>query len=310
MQLRNIWGLLKETGNSWDEDKVMRMSAALAYYTVLSAAPLLVIAIGIAGLVFGKNAAEGQLVEQFRDLVGEDGAQAIQTMIAHASGPGTSTVAMIVGIVLLLFGASGVFVELQDSLNTIWEVVPRPGRPFLTILRERFISFAMVLVTGFLLLVSLSLSAALAAMTAWLGLAGIGMVGQVLTFAISFVVITLLFALIYKILPDVDLAWRDVWFGAIVTSLLFSIGKLLIGLYLGRAGVGSAYGAAGSLVVFVVWVYYSAQIVLLGAEFTKVYMRQSGARIKPSSNAVPITHEALAQQGAPPTQELERAAGR
>jgi membrane protein len=247
--------VLKETGNGWVEDKVMRMSAAIAYYTVLSVAPLLVIVMAIAGLVFGREAVQGQLVEQFKGFVGDEGAQALQTMIAHASDPGSGTSALVVGILMLLFGASGVFTELQDSLNTIWEVAPKPGRTLMVMIRDRFLSFAMVLGTGFLLLVSLAISTALAALTAWMGLGHIGVVGQALSFLISFAVITLLFAMIFKFLPDVKIGWRDVWIGAVATALLFSLGKWLIGLYLGQASVGSAYGAAGSLVVFVVWAY-------------------------------------------------------
>src|SRR5262249_43541607 len=192
------------------------------------------------------------IVHQLGGLVSEEGGKAIQTMIQHASNPGSSVAAIVIGGIVLLFGASGVFAELQDALNTIWEVQAKPGRPVLTILRERFLSFAMVLGTCFLLLVSLVVSAALAALTNALGLGHGGVVGQVLTFLISFGVITLLFAMIFKVLPDVKIAWGDVWVGALATAFLFTLGKLLIGLYLGHASVGSAYGAAGSLVVFVV----------------------------------------------------------
>jgi membrane protein len=205
----------------------------------------------------------------------------------------------VVGVVLLLVGASGVFAELQDSLNTIWEVAPKPGRGLLGTIEDRFLSLALVLGTGFLLLVTLILSTALAALTRITGLAEVGIIGHAINFLVSFVVVTLLFAMIYCILPDVKIGWRDVWIGAAVTSLLFSVGKLLIGLYLGHASVGSAYGAAGSLVVFVVWVYYSAQTLLLGAEFTKVYANRFGSHIRPAANAVPVTEEARAQQGLP-----------
>ena len=291
--------LLKEAGNGWLDDKVPRMSAALAYYTILSVAPLLVLALGIAGRFFDPHQVQEAIVTQLGGLVGPEGAQVIKTMIEHASNPGSSVTAIIVGGVILLFGASGVFAELQDGLNTVWEVQPKPGRPVLTILRERFLSFAMVLGTCFLLLVSLVVSAVLTALTAAVGLGHGGVVGQVLSFCISFVVIALLFAMIFKVLPDVKIAWGDVWIGAVATALLFTLGKFLIGLYLGKASVGSAYGAAGSLVVFVVWVYYSAQILYFGAEFTKAYANHYGSHIRPAENAVPLTDAARAQQGIP-----------
>ncbi|MCI0455394.1 MAG: YihY/virulence factor BrkB family protein [Gemmataceae bacterium] len=300
MNPQTWWGLLQDTGRGWMEDKVPRLAAALAYYTILSAAPLLVIVLAIVGLVFDQNQEVRQLlVVQLSSLVGEQGGEAIQTMIAHASRPDSSIPAMIIGIALLLVGASGVFAELQDSLNTIWEVTPKPGRGILGILRDRFLSLVMVFGTGFLLLVTLVISTALAALTRFVGLAEIGVVGQVVNFCVSFVVVTLLFGMIYKFLPDVAMAWRDVWIGALATAFLFTVGKLLIGLYLGRASVGSAYGAAGSLVVFVVWVYYSSQILFLGAEFTKVYANRFGSDIRPAENAVAVTDEARAQQGLP-----------
>jgi membrane protein len=293
------WDLTKEAGNGWLDDKVPRLSAALAYYTILSVAPLLVIALGIAGRFFDPQKVQDAIVNQLGGLIGEEGGKAIQTMIQHASNPGSSVTAIVVGGIVLLFGASGVFAELQDALNTIWEVQPRPGRPVLTIIRERFLSFAMVLGTCFLLLVSLLVSAVLAALTDALGLGHGGVAGQVLTFLISFGVITLLFAMIFKVLPDVKIAWGDVWVGALGTAFLFTVGKLLIGLYLGHASVGSAYGPAGSLVVFVVWVYYSAQILYFGAEFTKAYANHYGSHIRPAENAVPLTDAARAQQGIP-----------
>jgi membrane protein len=310
MNWRTVWGLVKDTGSSWVEDKATRLAAALAYYTILSAAPLLMIALAIAGRIFGPKAVEGRLVEQLGGLMGEDGAQAIQTMIAHASAPGSSAVALVIGAVTLLVGASGVFVELQDALNTIWGVVTKPGRTLWMTVRDRLMSFAMVFGTGFLLLVTLVLSAVLAALTEFVGLAQIGVVGEVLNFAVSFAVITLLFALMFKFLPDVKIAWDDVWIGAGVTALLFALGKFLIGLYLGHAGVGSAYGAAGSMVVFVVWVYYSGLILYFGAEFTKVYTARFGSGFRPTANAVPVTPEARAQQGMVGTAEPEPAGRR
>ncbi len=300
MNVHAWWGLLKDTGRGWMDDKVPRLSAALAFYTILSAAPLLVIVLAVVGLVFHQDQQVRQMmVEQLGGLVGAKGGEAIRLMIEHADRPGSSVTAMIVGAVMLLFGASGVFAELQDSLNTIWEVATKPGRGILGTIRDRFLSLAMVFGTGFLLLVTLVISTGLAALTRFAGLEGVGVVGEAVNFLVSFVVVTLLFAMIYKFLPDVKIGWRDVWVGAVATSLLFAVGKLLIGLYLGHASVGSAYGAAGSLVVFVVWVYYSAQILFLGTELTKVYANRFGSHIRPAADAVPVSDEARAQQGLP-----------
>lgn len=307
MNLKAMVELLKATVADWQEDKASRLAAALAYYTVFSLAPLLVIVIAIAGLVFGPEAARGQIDNQLQGLLGRDGAEAVQTMIASANKPTTGIVASIINIVILLFGASGVFAQLQDALNTVWEVAPKPGRGIGNVVRSRFLSFSMVLGIGFLLLVSLVLSAGLAAVGAYLSqlLPGLDFLWQLVNFGISFGVITLLFAMIYKILPDAKVAWGDVWIGAAITSLLFTIGKALIGLYLGNASVGSAYGAAGSLVVLLIWVYYSAQILFFGAEFTQVYATKYGSRIVPTKNAVAVTEEAQAQQGITPTKTLE-----
>ncbi len=277
MTRQDCWILLKETGGGWVADKVPRLAAALAFYTILSVAPLLVIALSTVGMIFGRAAVEGQMVEQMRGLVGEEGAKAIQSMIAAASGPG-SGVAMVIGVVLLLIGASGVFAELQDALNTIWKAAPKPGSGWFGMVRDRLFSVAMVFGVALLLLVTLVVSTVLSALTRFAGLEGVGVVGQLVDFLVSVIVVTLLFAMMYKILPDVQIAWGDVWIGAIVTAFLFTVGKLLIGLYLSHVSVGSAYGAAGSLVVFVVWVYYSGQVLFLGAEFTKAYADRFGSR--------------------------------
>jgi len=298
MNPRAWWGLLKDTGRAWMEDKVPRLAAALAFYTILSAAPLLVIVLAIAGLAFHEDQKVRELVVgQLTNLLGDQGGEAIRTMIEHASRPGSSILAMVDGVALLLVGASGVFAELQGSLNTIWGVAPKPGRGIRGVIRDRFLSLVMVFGTCFLLLVTLVISAVLAALTDFVGLAEVGVVGEVVDFGVSLLVVTLLFAMIYKLLPDVRITWRDVWIGALATAFLFTVGELLIGLYLGRTSVGSAYGAAGSLVVFVIWVYYSGQILLLGAEFTKVYANRFGSHIQPAENAVPVTDEARARQG-------------
>jgi membrane protein len=301
MKVSSFFPLLKTTFSEWMEDKAPRLAAALAYFTVFSLAPLLVIAISIAAIFFGEEAARGQIVGQIQGLVGEEGAAAIEAMIANANQVEGGVVATIVGVVTLLIGASGVFGQLQDALNTIWEVAPKPGRNIAHFLRSRFLSFGMVLVMGFLLLVSLLLSATLAGIGTYMAglLPGFAPLWEAVNFLVSFAIITLLFALIYKVLPDVKITWGDVWIGAAFTALLFSIGRTLIGIYLGSAAVGSAYGAAGSFVVILVWVFYSAQILLFGAEFTQVYAHRYGSQIRPASIAVPLTDEGRVQQGIP-----------
>jgi membrane protein len=293
--------LVKDSAKAWSEDKASRLAAALSYYTIFSIAPLLVLAIAVAGLVFGREAASNQLFGEIRGLVGDQGAQAIQGMVQSVSQKGGSIVATVVGIVTLLLGASGAFGQLQDALNTIWQVQPKPGQGVMGFLRTRFLSFSMVLVIGFMLLVTLVISAALAAVSHYLeGVLPVpGAVLQLVNFAISFGVTSLLFTLIYKVLPDVTVRWRDVWIGGMVTAFLFSIGRYLIGLYLGRGSVSSAYGAAGSLVIILLWIYYSAQILFFGAEFTKVFANRFGARIKPSPHAEPVSEQARREQGMP-----------
>lgn len=297
--MRNLWGMIKQSVSDWVDDKAMQLGAALAFYSLLSIAPLLIITIAVAGLVFGQEAAQGQLVGQMRSMVGTEGAEAIETMLANARRPGAGIVATILGVATLLFGASGVFGQLQTSLNTIWEVQPKPGGGFWGFIRTRFLSFAMVLGIGFLLLVSLVLSALLSALGDLMGglLPGWQIAAQVLNLAVSFGVITLLFAMIFKILPDVKIAWRDVWIGAALTALLFTLGKYLIGLYLAQASPGSTYGAAGSLVVLILWIYYSSLILFFGAEFTQVYAKAHGSQIEPARNAERIASEERLRQG-------------
>lgn len=298
------WDLLKATLHEWSEDKVPRLGASLAFYSVLSLAPLLLIAIAVAALVFGEEAAQGQIVEQLGGLVGEEGAETIEGMIANAQKPGVGSVAAIVGLVTLLFAASGVFGALQDAMNTIWEVQPKPGRGFWGMLKDRFLSFAMVLGTGFLLLISLVISAAVSGLFGYLEriAPGLGPAAGVANAVVSFAVVALMFTLIFKYLPDAEISWRDVWVGALLTTVLFLLGKFLIGLYLGRSSYGSSYGAAGSLVALLVWIYYSAQILFFGAEFTQVYANRYGSRIQPAPDAEPVTEEARAQEGIPRTE--------
>jgi membrane protein len=274
-----LLSLLKRTVSEWSDDKASTQAASLAYFTIFSIAPVLIIAVAVAGLVFGEEAARGEIQTQIQGLVGEAGAKVIESMMVSASKPSASLLASIVGLLALIFGATGVFAQLQDSLNIIWKVKPPKLNGVVSFLRVRFLSFSMVLGIGFLLLVSLVLSAGLAAAGAYLGsrLPGWEVVWQALNLVISFGVITVLFAMIYKILPDVKVAWRDVWLGAAVTALLFALGKLGIGLYLGKGSVASSYGAAGSLAILLLWVYYSAMILFLGAEFTQVYARTHGS---------------------------------
>lgn len=278
---RSLWPLLKDAASKWSGDKAPRLGAALSYYTVFSLVPLLVMTIAIAGLVFGKDAAQQSLMTQMESLVGPQSAAAVKQMLDIAQKPSSGVGASLIAIATLLLGASGVFAQLQDALNTVWGVEPKAGRGLWGTIKDRFFSVVAVLGTGFLLLVSLVLSAALAAFgKLFLGwLPGQEAVLHVVDLAISFGVITLLFAMMYKLLPDAKVAWRDVWIGAGLTSLLFTVGKFLIGLYLGKADIGSAYGSAGSLVILLVWVYYSAQILLFGAEFTSVYANRYGSRI-------------------------------
>lgn len=281
MNLKAIGLLFKETFVQWQEDKVPLLAAALAYYTVFSIAPLLVIAIAIAGLAFGPEAAQGLIVSELKHLIGIEGAEAIQALLQNAYKPQSGTIAGLIGVATLLLGASGVFAQLKESLNIIWHVSPKPGRGVIGFIKDRVLTFAMVLAIGFLLLVSLIVSATLAAIGQWVNswLAIPVSVWHWIDGLVSFSTIALLFALMYKILPDAKVAWGDVWIGAAITSLLFTAGKFLIGLYLGNSGIASAYGAAGSFVIILIWIYYSAQILFWGAEFTQVYANRFGSRI-------------------------------
>jgi membrane protein len=272
-----VFGLIKEAGNDWIEDKAPRLSAATAYYTILSLAPLLVIAVSIAGWVFGKDKARAELVHQFEELVGKSGAEAVKTMLDHASQPGSGTVALVIGVMTLLLGASGVFGELQSAFNAVWNAPPKKSSGVWGMVKDRFLSFAMVLGVGFLLLVSLVLSTVLSGVGQYLtgNLPGGPALMRLLELLVSFGIVTLLFALMFKYLPDVDVPWRETWIGAAVTAALFTLGKYLIGLYLGQAAVASPYGAAGSIVALVVWVYYSAMILFFGAELTQALTRRN-----------------------------------
>jgi membrane protein len=287
--LKTAWSMIKQTFSEWSNDKGGRLGAALSYYTVFSLAPLLLLVISIAGLVFGQDATAGRIFSQLSGIVGPDAAGLIQAAVAKASDKKDGIIGAVASIAVLLLGATGVVAELQDALNTVWKVKPKPNRGIKGLVRTRILSVAMILSLGFLLLVSLVVSAALSALSGWLRgrIGDVALLGWALDGAVALAVITTLIALIFKILPDARLAWRDALVGAVTTAALFLLGKYLIGLYVGKASVGSAFGAAGSLAVLLVWIYYSAQIVLLGAEFTRVYANRFGAKVKPSPQAIP-----------------------
>lgn len=279
--VKSWWGLLKQVGTCWLDDYVPSMGAALAFYTMFSLAPLLLIVISVAGLVFGEDAARGEIQTQLRSLMGERGAGAVQDLLASVDKPAEGTAATLLGLLLLFVGATTVFGELQDSLDRIWRVPARERTSgWLALVRARLLSFGMILAIGFLLIVSLVVSAALAIMGRWLEpvFGGWYVMAAVTNEVGGFFLVAAMFALIYKVMPRVHVQWKDVWIGAVFTAMLFTLGRSLIGLYVGRSGVTSAFGAAGSLVVILLWVYYSAQIFLIGAEFTWVYANTFGSR--------------------------------
>lgn len=286
--MSKFFDVLKQTFKEYGEDKISRHAAALAYFTIFSIAPVLVIIIAVAGFVLGEQAVQNEIAGQIEGVVGSDAANMIQTMIASASQTGGGILATIISIGLLIFGATGLFTQLQDSLNTIWEVQPDTESGIGRIVKKRALSFAMILGIAFLLLVTLVISAALAAITRYFEglLPGSDLLWLIINYVVTFGVIALVFALIFKIIPDAKVEWKDVWLGAAVTAFLFMIGQVLIGLYLGRSSVSSSYGAAGSLVVILLWVYYSAQILFIGAEFTQVYARTYGAGIVPDEGFI------------------------
>jgi membrane protein len=290
--LRNIWMLTREATSEWAADRAPRLGAALSYYTVFSLAPVLILAIAVAGLFLGREAAQGEIVNYLTGTFGRDTAEVIQSALVKASEQKAGIIASIIGVITLLIGATGVMVELQGALDTVWKVMPRPGRGVRGFIKDRLLSLALVLTLGFLLLVSLVMSAALEAVSKWLGgmLPAWLILGYVLNYGVSLGVVALFLALIFKVLPDAKVAWKDVWIGATVTSVLFHLGKYLIALYIGRASVASAFGAAGSLAVLLVWIYYSSQIVLLGAEFTRAYANHFGSKVVPDEHAIPAPH--------------------
>jgi membrane protein len=292
------WAPLAETINEWSEHKDARLGAALAYYSVFSLGPLIVIAISIAGLAFGVEAVQGEVSGAIRGLLGDTGAQAVEAMLKGADQPREGMVATILGLGTLLFAAIGVVVQLKDAFNTVWDVKSPPGKGLWRFARTYVLSLAGVLAVGFLLLISLLLTAALSAVgkyvAPYLPEGALQIAGSVASFA----VITVLFAMMFKWLPDTRVEWRDVWLGAILTAALFELGKFVIGLYIGKQGLESTYGAAASIVVVLIWIYYSAQLVLMGAEFTRVYARRYGSRRDESSSDAHAGEPKLETRGA------------
>ena len=286
----NVFGLLKQTVQEWLGDKAPQLGAALAYYTVFSLAPLILVLLAIVGVIFRDDPAGtwNKITEQMSYFLDPSAVQVVQSIAQKASEPGKSTIATIIGVALAILGASGVFGQLQDALNTIWGVKAKPGGGIWGFLRNRFLSFAMVAGVCFLLLVSLTLESLLKAFSHYVQtvLPGGIVVALAVYFIFDFAVVVLLFAMIFKFLPDVEIQWRDVWIGAVITTILFGIGKWLLGFYLGSGAAGSAYGAASSLITLLLWVYYSSQILLFGAEFTQVYAARAGRAFKPTEYAV------------------------
>jgi membrane protein len=283
-----LWTVFRRAFTGWWNDNVPHLGAALSYYTLFSMAPILVVAMAIAGLVFGAEAVRGQIVGQIDGLVGHEGALAMQAMLEGAAKPSSSLPATIIGVITFFLGATGAFLELQTALNAIWRVKPKASGSFLrALIIDRLTSFGLVVVVGFLMLTSLLVSAGLAALHTYLGetFPGSAAVWEGVNVIVSLAVISILFAMVYKLLPDVELTWSDVWVGGLVTAGLFTVGKFLIGLYLGTSAFASSYGAAGSVIVLLLWVYYSAQVVLLGAEFTREYVKEFGRRPPPSEFA-------------------------
>jgi membrane protein len=295
----NAFSLLKQTAFEWVDDKAPQLGAALAYYTVFSLAPLVLVLLAIIGVLFRDDPAGAwsRVTEQMGYFLDSSAVDVVTDIAKQAAKPGKNTLATAIGIALALFGASGLFAQLQDALNTIWGVKAKPGEGMMSFIRARFVSFAMLGGVFFLLLVSLTVEALLKAFSQYVqhALPG-GMAIAVSAYLIfDFAVVVLLFAMIFKFLPDAEVQWRDVWIGAVITAIFFGIGKWALGLYLGSGAAASAYGAASSLITLLLWIYYSSQILLFGAEFTQVYANQAGRRVKPSEHAVPIVTREVEQ---------------
>lgn len=292
--LRDFGVLLKETFSQWTEREPFANSIVIAYYTIFSLPGLMVIIINVAGYFYDKGEITSRLTGQIQNMIGGDTAQDIEAIIGNASQSKGSTLATLLGIATLIFGATGVFYQMQQILNKMWEVKPKPKQMILKIIKDRIFSFGLILAVGFLLLVSLALSAGLSAFSDWVSVhlsESLNVVFHVADIALSLAIITILFASIYKFLPDAQIRWKDVWPGAILTSLLFTLAKFALGLYFGKSDPGSTYGAAGSIILIMLWVSYAGLILLFGAEFTQVYAKRYGKEIKPTAAAVSTTPE-------------------
>jgi membrane protein len=288
-RIKNFWPLLKDTFREWNEREPFNNSIIIAYYTIFSLPGLLVIIVNLAGYFFGAEAVTNQISTQIGGLVGGDTAKDIQEMIANASQSKGKGLATVLSIATLLFGATGVFYQLQQILNKMWEVQPKPKQKIVKLIKDRFFSFGLILVIGFIMLVSLVLSAAVTSLSDWFSnnvSEGLVILFSVLDIILSVGIVTLLFAAIFKFLPDAKIKWKDVWVGAILTAVLFVVAKFLLGLYFGQSNPGSTYGAAGSIILIMLWVSYAGLILLFGAEFTKVYADTYGTKVEPAENAI------------------------
>ena len=311
MKFKDLFPLLKDTFAAFGQDKISRLAAALSYYTIFSIAPILVVILSIAAIFFNAESARAGLMNQIGEVVGPTGADAISEILTNANkaGQGGNIVASIIGIATVLVGASGLFAALQDSLNTVWGVAPKPDAGIGYLIRSRFLSFAMVLGIGFLLIVSLAASTFVKAGAGWVSqlLGGAAWIAPLSNVIIFFFVLLILFAAIFKVLPDAKVQWHDVWVGAALTSVLFSVGKFALSWYLSRPGTASAYGSAGALVVLLLWINYASMILFFGAEFTKVYANKFGSHIEPDEDAIAVSDEARARQGLVPHPQVKGA---
>ncbi len=301
MNLKLAWSVLADTFSKWNEHKAIRLGAALAYFGIFAIAPVLIIVIAIAGLVYGREAIEGNIVNSISGVVGSSTAQFIQELVKIASQPREGVIAVVVGIAGIVLGSTGLLYQLKDALNTVWEVAPKPGYRVVDMIRDNVLSFAMVLGLGVLMLVSLLLTAGVSAVGSFMGrvVPGGETVWRLADFGLSFGMVTLLFAGIFKFLPDVRIAWSDVWPGAILTALLFDVAQGALGVIIRLVNPGLAFGAAGALVVILLWVNLASLILLFGAEFIRIYSMRFGSQVQPKAYAEPLTAEAKATQGMP-----------
>ncbi len=306
---KGLWEVLKKSFKGFGNDKVTKMSGSLAYYTVFSMAPLLIMIISLAGIFLGREAVEGKIYGQLAGFVGADTAAQLQEIIKNASLAGKSKIAAIIGGITLLIGATTVFAEIQDSINTIWGLKPKPKKGWLKMIQNRFLSFSVIASLGFLLLVSLGVTALIEGLSERLRAnfpEVTVVVFYIINLVLTLIVVTSIFAVIFKVLPDANIKWKDVWAGAIATALLFILGKFAISFYISKSEVGSTYGAAGSLVVLLLWVYYSSIILYFGAEFTKAYALKYGSEIHPNKYAV-TTKTVEVENGSQSVQATEKA---